>query len=130
MLEAMDHTSVFEAAGGIAALLRLAACWAEVLGGPPSCTRVAAGHSAMLELHGRRQADDDLGMRVVDCFVRAVDDARPPDDGHRRAVLRANMEEAVRDVMPCPPTGSVVPADLPVPRWSRDGLATTSGSGG
>ena len=44
-------------------LERLAAYWAEVFGGPPTYTHEAGGHSFMLDLHARTQAEEDLGTR-------------------------------------------------------------------
>jgi hemoglobin len=101
---------------------RLAAYWAEVFGGPPAYTDEAGGHSAMLELHARTEADAEMGTRFVRCFVAAFDDAGLPADVELRAALRAYMEWAVQEVMGYAPAGAVVPAGLPVPRWTWGGL--------
>ena len=103
-------------------VLRLAAYWAEVFGGPPNYTHEAGGHSAMLNLHARTQADADLGTRFVCCFVAALDDAGLPPDKDLRAALRAYMEWAVGDVLSYAPADAVVPAGRPVPRWTWGGL--------
>jgi hemoglobin len=103
-------------------LERLAGYWAEVFGGPPVYTEAAGSHSAMLELHARTQAQDDLGDRFLTCFVDALDDAGLPDDCALRTALRAYMEWAVSDVMAYSPAHAVVPNALPVPRWSWAGL--------
>ena len=105
---------------------RLAAYWAEVFGGPPTYTREAGGHSAMLELHARTQADADLGPRFLGCFLGALDNAGLPADAELRAALRAYMEWAVADVMQYAPAGAVVSAGRPVPRWTWDGLQADS----
>jgi hemoglobin len=149
-------TSIFEAAGGEEAFLRLAvahhqrcladpvlnhpfshpghpqhlerlaAYWAEVFGGPPTYTHEAGGHSAMLDLHARTQADADLGTRFVRCFVGALDDAGLPADTELRAALQAYMEWAVDDVMHYASAEAVVPAGRPVPRWTWAGLQADS----
>jgi len=106
---------------------RLAAYWAEVFGGPPTYTREAGGHSFMLELHARTDADADFGPRFVRCFVAAADDAGLPPDPELRAALRAYLEWAVGDVMSYAPIDAVVPADRPVPRWTWDGLDADPG---
>ncbi|MGO9140793.1 MAG: oxidoreductase, partial [Streptosporangiaceae bacterium] len=48
---------------------RLAAYWAEVLGGPPSYSRSCGSQSALLEMHAGNGDMSDLGRRFVDCFV-------------------------------------------------------------
>jgi hemoglobin len=107
---------------------RLAAYWAEVFGGPPTYSDSCGGHSAMLEIHARMQPEEDLGTRFVECFVKAADDARLPDDAEFRVVLRSYMEWAVNEVMAYSPKDSVVPSRLPVPHWSWDGLRHTPGT--
>lgn len=101
---------------------RLAGYWAEVFGGPPYYSESCGGHSAMLLIHAESGAEDDLGTRFVDCFVRAADDARLPPDPDFRAALRAYMEWAVQVVLDYSPVGVAVPANLATPRWSWDGL--------
>jgi hemoglobin len=104
---------------------RLGSYWAEVFGGPPRYTQTWGGHSAMLDIHAGQGAEDDLGERFVTCFVRAADDAGLPGDAEFRAALRSYMEWAVQEVLAYSPHGSEVPAGLPVPHWSWDGLQST-----
>ena len=99
----------------------LASYWAEVFGGPARYSQQLGGHSGMLELHARTGAADDWGQRFVACFVQAVDDAGLPDDPAFRAALRAYMEWATEEVMSYAPESSVVPEELPVPRWGWHG---------
>jgi hemoglobin len=101
---------------------RLASYWAEVFGGPPHYSETCGGQSSMLRLHAGMGAQQDLGDRFVECFVRAADDAGLPDDPEFRAGLRAYMEWAVSVVMGYSPHGAQVPVDLPVPRWTWEGL--------
>jgi hemoglobin len=104
---------------------RLAAYWAEVLGGPPRFSSSMSTHAAMLHMHaGNGDGMIDLGRRFVACFMQAADDVGLPDDPEFRACLRAYMEWAVSDVVHYAPEGSEVPTGLPMPRWSWDGLQT------
>jgi hemoglobin len=149
----MERPTLYEFAGGMPGLLRLAAAhhqrclddpvlnhpfshpghpdhierlamyWAEVFGGPPTYFERCGGHSAMLVVHAGMQPDDDLGLRFVECFTRAIDDAGLPADSEFRATLRAYMVWAVQEVMAYSPRDSVVAPDQPVPRWSWDGKA-------
>jgi hemoglobin len=100
---------------------RLAAYWAEVLGGPPGYSTIADGHSGVLLMHAHNGDMDDLGRRFVACFVAAMDDAGLPADPEFRAAMRAYMEWAVADVLVYAPTDSVVPVGQAMPRWSWDG---------
>jgi hemoglobin len=104
---------------------RLAAYWAEVMGGPPRFTEECADQSTLLRMHAGNGDMSDLGRRFVECFVAAADDAGLPPDPEFRATLRAYMEWAVADVLAYSPRDAVVPADLPIPRWSWDGLQPT-----
>jgi hemoglobin len=100
---------------------RLAAYWAEVLGGPARFSESFGGHSAMLEIHARQGAGADFGPRFVACFMQAADDVHLPDDPDFRAAIRSYMEWAVQEVDAYAPSDSRVPADLPMPHWSWNG---------
>jgi hemoglobin len=105
---------------------RLAAYWAEVLGGPPRFSRSCSDHAAMLQMHAGNGDMSDLGRRFVACFVGAMDDARLPDDPEFRAAMRQYMEWAIGEVLAYGPPGTRVPAGLPMPRWSWEGLMLAS----
>ena len=101
---------------------RLAAYWAEVLGGPPVYSGACGDHSSVLQMHAGNGDMTDLGRRFVACFVAAADDAGLPQDPEFRAALRAYMSWAVNEVLVYGPPESVVPEDLAMPHWSWDGL--------
>jgi hemoglobin len=101
---------------------RLAAYWAEVMGGPPTYSQTCGTQSRLLHMHSGNGDMTDLGRRFVACFVRAADDAGLPADPEFRTALRAYMEWAVADVLTYSPVGSIVPGDAPMPHWSWDGL--------
>lgn len=103
---------------------RLALYWAEVLGGPPRFSLECSDQTAMLYLHSRTEADDDLARRFVECFVNAIDDAALPADPEFRAALRSYMEWATKDVNRYAPRDAIVPTGMKLPRWSWDGLET------
>ncbi|NKQ54640.1 oxidoreductase [Amycolatopsis sp. K13G38] len=100
---------------------RLAAYWAEVMGGPPEYSGKCGDHSAMLVMHAGNGDMSDLGRRFVECFVAAADDARLPQDPEFRAALRDYMEWAVAEVLSYPTDDIPVPSRLPMPRWSWHG---------
>jgi hemoglobin len=108
---------------------RLAAYWAEVLGGPPRFSQECGDQSAIQRMHAGNGDMGDLGERFVACFVAAADDAGLPADPDFRAALRAYMEWAVADVLAYSPIDAVVPPGLPMPRWSWDGLQPFTAAG-
>jgi len=101
---------------------RLAAYWAEVLGGPAAYSTAMGDQSSLLHMHSNNGPMDDLGQRFVVCFDAAADDAGLPDDPEFRQALHDYMTWAVADVLVFAPYGSEVPAGRSVPRWSWDGL--------
>ena len=101
---------------------RLAAYWAEVLGGPPRYSDTVADQAYVLTLHAGNGPMDELGRRFVEAFVAAADDAGLPADAEFRAALGDYMVWAVADVLVYAPEGSAVPAGVPMPQWSWDGL--------
>jgi hemoglobin len=102
---------------------RLAAYWAEVLGGPPTFSSTCSDESQVLALHCGNGEMGDLPERFYNCFVLALDDAGLPADPEFRAAMQAYMRWAVDNVMSYSAVDTVVPAGLPMPRWDWDGLA-------
>jgi hemoglobin len=102
---------------------RLAAYWAEVLGGPKAFSQLYGGHSAMLSIHANQGMGPELGEAFVDCFTAAADDAGLPTDPELRSALRAYMKWAVTEVESYSPKDARVPPVLPVPTWTWAGLA-------
>jgi hemoglobin len=109
---------------------RLAAYWAEVLGGPPRYSQECGDHSAVLQMHAGNGDMVDLGARFVACFVAAADDAGLPADPEFRDALRAYMEWAVAEVLTYSPVDASVAPGLAMPRWSWDGLEAAESSRG
>src|SRR4051812_47215700 len=101
---------------------RLAAYWAEVMGGAPRYSQEMSDQSALLLLHAHNGDMGDLGRRFVDCFVAAADDAGLPGDADFRAAPPAYMEGGFPDVLASSRVDAVVPAGRAVPRWSWEGL--------
>ena len=103
---------------------RLAAYWAEVLGGPPAYSETCGDESSVLQMHAGNGDMSDLGRRFLDCFVRALDGAGLPADPAFRSALAAYMRWAVENVLSYSAEGTIVARALPMPRWSWDGLQT------
>lgn len=105
---------------------RLAAYWGEVLGGPPSYSQACGDHSMVVHMHSGNGDMSDLGGRFVDCFVKAMDEAKLPDDPEFRETMRAYMRWATDEMISYPNDPGTVPTDLPMPHWGWNGPETTA----
>jgi hemoglobin len=101
---------------------RLAAYWAEVMGGPPSYSNACGHQSGVLRMHAGNGDITDLGERFVRCFDLAAGDAGLPDEPAFRAALHAYMRWAVDDVLRYSDEDAIVPPGAAMPRWGWDGL--------
>jgi hemoglobin len=102
---------------------RLAAYWAEVLGGPPAYSAACGGdQSGVLQMHAGHGDMRDLGERFIACFDAALDDAGLPADPEFRGAMHTYMRWAVDDVLVHSPYGTVVAPGAPMPRWGWAGL--------
>ncbi len=103
---------------------RLAAYWAEVMGGPARYSQSCGAHACVLALPAGNGDMGDHGRRFGECFVGAADDAGLPADPDFRAALRAYMEWAVAEVLVYGPPGTPVAPGLSMPGWTWEGLQT------
>jgi truncated hemoglobin YjbI len=100
---------------------RLAAYWAEQLGGPTTFTETMGDHSSVLRLHSGNGEHHEMDRRAEACFALALDDAGLPDDRRLRASLTDWFRWGVDLMDSHPDTPDDVPQALPFPRWSWDG---------
>ncbi len=100
---------------------RLAAYWAEVLGGPPRYSESCGDHSMVVHMHAGNGDMGDLGDRFVDCFVAAMDDVKLPDDPEFRAAMRSYLRWATKEMVGYPTSADTVPTGMPMPHWGWDG---------
>jgi hemoglobin len=107
---------------------RLAAYWAEVMGGPARYSTECGDQTSLQVMHAGNGDMTELGRRFVACFDRAADDASLPDDPDFRAALHAYMTWAVADVLAYSPVDAQVPAGLAMPHWTWDGLQPAAGA--
>jgi hemoglobin len=101
--------------------LRLAAYWAEQLGGPVGFTGVLGDHSEVLRMHSGNGEHHEMDRRAEACFARALDDAAIPDDPRLRGTLVDWFHWGVEVMDSHPATPDDVPDDLTLPRWSWEG---------
>lgn len=100
---------------------RLAAYWAEALGGPAEYTSALGDHSGVLRTHSGNGEHREMDERAQVCFAQALDDAGLPDDERLRGTLKAYFLWATERMSDYPKSASEVPSGLALPRWSWDG---------
>jgi hemoglobin len=100
---------------------RLAAYWAEALGGPPRYTERLGDESAVVRMHSGNGEHAEMDERAQTCFALALDDAGLPDDRRLRATLKAYFLWATGRMDAYPESMDDVPAGLEVGYWSWDG---------
>ena len=101
---------------------RLAAYWAEALGGPPTYSTCFGDESDVVRMHSGNGRHDEMDERAIACFDEALADTGIEDDP-LRTVLHDYFAWATTTTMAAfPESAAAVPADLAIPRWSWDGL--------
>ncbi|GAA2100001.1 group II truncated hemoglobin [Microlunatus panaciterrae] len=101
---------------------RLAAYWAEALGGPSTYTDQLGDHSHVQRLHAGDGEHQEMDERAQRCFALALDDAGLPDDERLRSTLKDYFRWATADLTRYPDSAADVPSGLKLPHWSWDGL--------
>jgi hemoglobin len=100
---------------------RLAAYWAEALGGPPEYTQSLGDESTVVRLHSGNGEHVEMDERAQTCFALALDDADVPDDPRLRSTLKAYFRWATVRMSTYPESAEDVPDGLRLARWSWDG---------
>ncbi len=102
---------------------RLAAYWAEALGGPAAYTGVYGDESAVVSMHSGKGPHEEMDRRAVDCFDRALADTGLDSDERLSQALHDYFAWTTANTMSrYPESAEQVPGGLALPRWSWDGL--------
>jgi hemoglobin len=101
---------------------RLAAYWAETLGGPEMFTRELGDESAVVRRHSCNGPHEEMNDRAIACFDAALVDTGLAEDDRLRQTLHDWFAWATRVQMTqFEGHDDVVPDDLPLPHWGWDG---------
>ena len=101
---------------------RLAAYWAEALGGPATFTERYGDETTVVRMHSGNGPHAAMDRRAIDCFDLALDDVGLSDDAELRRVLHDYFAWATTTTMArYPESADDVPEGLAVPHWSWDG---------
>ncbi|GAA1738956.1 group II truncated hemoglobin [Nonomuraea bangladeshensis] len=101
---------------------RLAAYWAEALGGPAVYSGQYGDETSVVRLHSGNGEHEEMDRRAIACFDRALDDVGLAEGEPLRQVLHDYFAWATTTTMArYPESAADVPEGLRIPRWSWDG---------
>lgn len=101
---------------------RLAAYWAEALGGPTTYSDTYGDESFVVGLHSGNGAHEEMDERAIACFDQALEDVCLTDEPLRQ-VLRDYFAWATTTTMSAyHDSADDVPEGLSIPSWSWHGL--------
>lgn len=102
---------------------RLAAYWAEALGGPAAFSAAYGDEAAVVRIHSGNGAHEEMDRRAIVCFDQALDDVGRKAGDPVRQVLQDYFAWATSTAMArYPRSADDVPDGLTIPRWSWNGL--------
>lgn len=102
---------------------RLAAYWAEALGGPATYTAQYGDESTVVRMHSGNGEHAEMDRPAIACFDEALRDVGLDADPVLRQTLHDYFAWATRNSMAAyHRSADDVPDGLPLPIWSWDGL--------
>ena len=102
---------------------RLAAYWAEALGGPPLYSPRYGDETSVVRIHSGNGAHEEMDRRAIACFDQALADTGLVTDERLGHVLHDYFAWATTTTMArYHRSADDVPDGLAIPRWSWDGL--------
>ena len=102
---------------------RLAAYWAEALGGPTTYSDSYGDETTVVKMHSGNGEHDEMDRRAIACFDQALADVGLANDGALRQVLHDYFAWVTTTTMSrYPQSADDVPNGLSIPHWSWDGL--------
>jgi hemoglobin len=102
---------------------RLAAYWAEALGGPATYSATYGDETSVVRIHSGNGQHGEMDLRAIDCFDQAMQDVGLDAAGPLRQVLYDYFAWATTTTMSrYHESADEVPVGLTIPRWSWDGL--------
>lgn len=101
---------------------RLAAYWAEALGGPHTYSESYGDETAVVRIHSGNGPHEEMDHRAIACFDHALEDVGLTEEPLRQ-VFHDYFAWATTTTMSAHHhSADDVPQDLTIPCWSWDGL--------
>lgn len=102
---------------------RLAAYWAEALGGPATYSESLGDETSVVRIHSGNGAHEDMDQRAIACFDRALEDIGLARDGRLWRALHDYFAWTTTNTMArYHRSAEDVPDGLSMTKWSWDGL--------
>jgi hemoglobin len=106
---------------------RLAAYWAEALGGPTKYSDLYGDETSVVRIHSGNGPHEEMDERAIACFDRALEDVGLAGDERLRRVLHDYFAWATTTTMSkYHRSADDVPLGLRIPHWSWDGLVNAA----
>lgn len=110
---------------------RLAAYWAEALGGPATYSSAYGTESDVVRIHSGNGPHDEMNERAIARFDQALVDAGLDEDTRLRSALHDYFVWTTTTTMSrYERSADDVPDDLRIPHWSWNGLVADHGQQG
>jgi hemoglobin len=101
---------------------RLAAYWAEALGGPAAYSGSYGDESSVVRIHSGNGVHEEMDRRGIACFDQALEDAGLTAEPLRQVLHDYFAWATTTALARYHHSADDVPSDLSIPRWSWDGL--------
>jgi hemoglobin len=102
---------------------RLAAYWAEALGGPAIYSEAYGDETSVVRIHSGNGPHEEMDRRAIACFDQALEDAGLDAAEPLRQALHDYFAWATTTTMArYHESADDVPEGMTIPRWSWDGL--------
>jgi hemoglobin len=106
---------------------RLAAYWAEALGGPSTYSATMGDETTVVRMHSGNGPHDEMDRRAIACFDGALADVGLAGDERLRPVLHDYFAWATTTTMArYHRSPRDVPPGLAIPHWGWDGLVAAT----
>ena len=104
---------------------RLAAYWAEALGGPAAYSGGYGNETSVVRIHSGNGPHEEMDRRAIDCFDQAMGDVGLSAGPLRQALHDYFAWATATTMSRYHESADAVPEGLSIPRWSWDGLQTS-----
>ena len=109
---------------------RLAAYWAEALGGPTTYSDKYGDETSVVRMHSGNGPHEEMDERAIACLDQALEDVGIARDERLREVLHDYFAWATRTTMSrYQESAEDVPKGLHIPKWSWQGPVNAAESG-